>query len=70
MFNKDFFDKHFKLHNKLVLYTPDNIKMTITPEYHFRIEGGHHSFTLHDSVDLAEFVNKYNFSTKPNKEDM
>lgn len=70
MFNKEFFDRHFKLHNKLVLYTKDNIKMTITPEYHFRIEGGHNSFTLHDSENLADFANKYNLSVNQNKEDM
>ena len=70
MFNKEFFDKHFKLHNKLVLYTKDNIKMTVTTEYHFRVDGGHHNFTLHDSIDLADFANRYNLSTKPNKEEM
>ncbi len=70
MFNKEFFDRHFKLHSKLVLYTQDNIKMTVTPEYHFRVNGGHHNFTLHDSEDLADFANRYHFSTKPNKEEM
>lgn len=28
MLNKEFFDKHFKMHNKLVLYTKDNVKLT------------------------------------------
>lgn len=70
MFTKDFFDKHFRMHNKLTLYTKDNIKMTVTTEYHFRVDGGHHNFTLHDSIDLADFANRYNLSTKPNKEVM
>ena len=30
MLNKEFFDKHFKMHNRLVLYTPENIKITIS----------------------------------------
>ena len=30
MLNKEFFDKYFKVHNKLVLYTKDIVKLTIS----------------------------------------
>lgn len=30
MLTKEFFDKHFKMHNKIVLFTPENIKITIS----------------------------------------
>lgn len=44
MLNKEFFDKHFKMHNRLVLYTPENIKITISKAYHFHLNGGHQDF--------------------------
>lgn len=64
MLNKEFFDKHFKMHNKIVLYTPDNIKITISKAYHFHFNGGHHDFDIHDSEDLAELCAYYKLSTE------
>ena len=46
MFTQDYFEKHFKLHNKIVLYTPDDIKLEFTKEPHFHMSGGHTSLDL------------------------
>lgn len=67
MLTKDYFDKHFKLHNKLVLFSKDNIPITITKEYHFAANGGHRSFTLQDSEDLADFCRDFNLSIQPHE---
>lgn len=64
MLTKEFFDKHFNLHNKIVLYTPDNITITISKAYHFHFYGGHRDFDIHDSTDLANICKYYNLSTK------
>ena len=48
MFTQDYFEKHFKLHNKIVLYTPDDIKLEFTKEPHFHMSGGHTSLDLMD----------------------
>ena len=64
MLNKEFFDKHFKMHNKIVLFTPDNIKITISKAYHFHLNGGHQDFDIHDSQDLAELCEYYKLSTE------
>ena len=37
MLTKEFFDKYFKTHEKIVLYTPDNIPMTVSKVYHFHM---------------------------------
>lgn len=50
MLTKEFFDKYFKVHNKIVLYTPDNIRLTISKAYHFNLNGGHQDF-----VDITIF---------------
>lgn len=64
MLTKEFLDKHFKVHNKLVLYTPDNVRLTISKAYHFHMNGGHHDFDIHDSEDLAELCKHYKLSTE------
>ena len=50
MFTQDYFEKHFKLHNKIVLYTPDDIKLEFTKEPHFHMSGGHTSLDLMDML--------------------
>lgn len=64
MLNKEFFDKYFKVHNKLVLYTKDIVKLTISKAYHFHLNGGHHDFDIQDSQDLAELCEYYKLSTE------
>ncbi len=57
MITKEFLEKHFKLHNKLVLYTQDDVKLEFTKEPHFHMDGGHHTLNLMDVEDLTEFCN-------------
>ena len=64
MLTKEFFDKYFKMHNKIVLFTPENIKITISKAYHFHLNGGHHDFDIQDSQDLAELCEYYTLSTE------
>lgn len=69
MLTKEFLEKHFKFHNKLVLYTPDNICLTISKAYHFHLNGGHKDFDIYDSQDLAELCKYYRLSTEEHKEE-
>jgi hypothetical protein len=69
MLTKEFFDKHFKMHNKIVLYTTDNICLTISKAYHFHLNGGHQDFDIHDSQDLAELCEYYKLSTERRNEE-
>lgn len=57
MITKDFLEKHFKFHNKLVLYTPNNVKVVFTKASHFHMDGGCHTLDIMDSEDLLEFCN-------------
>ena len=36
--DKKFFEQHFRLHNKLTIYSKDGIKLTITKEPHYHLE--------------------------------
>lgn len=65
MMNKEEFEKYFKLHNKIVLYTKDNIPITFSKEYHFHFSGGHYEFDIADCEDLAEFCEKTCLSLNP-----
>ena len=64
MITQDYFDKHFKLHSKLVLYTHGGIKIEITKEPHFHLSGGHTQMDLMDLEDLALFCNARGLSLK------
>ena len=66
MFTQAFFEKHFKFHDKLVLFTKDNIKITFTKEPHYHMEGGHSRLDLMDLEDLTGFCNLRGLSDKPN----
>lgn len=68
MLTKEFFDKYFKTHEKIVLYTPDNIPMTVSKVYHFHMNGGHRDFDVNDSQDLSEICEYYILSTERTKE--
>lgn len=65
MITKEFLQKHFKMHNKIVLYSKDNIPLTISKEYHLHLEGGHCSMDIEDCEDLAEFCEKTCLSLNP-----
>ena len=67
MITKDFLEKHYKFHDKLVLYTSDDIKLTFTKEPHYHMEGGHVTLDLMDLEDFASFANARGLSLKPGK---
>ena len=64
MITKEFLEKHFKFHDKLVLYTPEGIKLTFAKESHYHMSGGHASLDLMDLDDLATFSNDTNLNLK------
>lgn len=65
MITKEFLEKHFKLHNKLVLYTPSNVKVVFTKASHFHMDGGYHNLDLMDVEDFAEFCNARGLALEP-----
>ena len=65
MISKDFFQKYFKLHNKITLYTADNIPLTISKAYHLHLDGGHCTMDIADCEDLAEFCELRGLSLEP-----
>ena len=67
MITKEFLEKHYKFHDKLVLYTPDDIKLTFSKEPHYHMEGGHATLDLMDLEDFAAFVKARGLSLKPGK---
>ncbi len=50
MITKEFLEKHYKFHDKLVLYTPDGIKLTFAKESHYHMSGGHASLDLMPNI--------------------
>lgn len=67
MITKEFLEKHYKFHDKLVLYTPDDIKLTFSKEPHYHMEGGHAMLDLMDLEDFAAFAKARGLSLKPGK---
>ena len=63
--DKKFFEQHFRLHNKLTIYSKDGIKLPITKEPHYHLEGGHSKLDLMDLDDLTEFANMMALRTTP-----
>jgi hypothetical protein len=45
MITKEFLEKHFKHHDKLVVYQ-NNIPLTITKAWHLHFSSGHHEFDI------------------------
>lgn len=68
MITKDFLDRHFKYHNKLVLYTPKNVKLVFTKEPHFHMDGGYSTLDLMDTDDLEAFCNARGLSLSENEQ--
>lgn len=67
MITKEFLEKHYKFHDKLVLYTPDDIKLTFSKEPHYHMEGGHATLDLMDLEDFVAFAKARGLSLKPGK---
>lgn len=65
MITKKYFEKYFKLHNKIVLYSKDNIPITISKAYHLHLSGGHVDMDIGDCEDLADFCKLRGLYLKP-----
>ena len=65
MMNKEEFEKYFKYHNKIVLFTKDNIPITISKAYHLHLSGGHVDMDIGDCEDLADFCKLRELYLKP-----
>ena len=57
MITKEFLEKHFRHHDKLVVYQ-GRTPLTITKAWHLRFEGGHHAFDVADCADLEELLSQ------------
>ncbi len=64
MITKEFLEKHFRHHDKLVVYQ-NNIPLTITKEWHLHFNGGHYDFDLNDCEELADLSKKQRITLKP-----
>ena len=65
MFTQEFFEKHFKFHNKIVLYTKDDVRIVFAKEPHFHMSGGHSTLDLMDIEDLTAFCNMRGLQLQP-----
>ena len=61
MMNKEEFEKYFKFHNKIVLFTKDNIPIIITKAYHLHLSGGHVDMDIGIVKTLQIFVSCVDF---------
>lgn len=68
MITKEYLERHFKFHNKLVLYTKDNVKLEFTKEPHFHMKGGYHTMDLMDLEDLEMFCNMRGLQLKQSED--
>lgn len=67
MIAKDYFDKQLSKHEKLTVYSKDNVSHTITKKYHLTTEPdkGLH-FDL-DCKDLAKYCEMFGLALKSTK---
>ena len=67
MITPEYFDKHLKKREKLIVFSEDNVPLTIVKKYHLTAEPGR---TLHfdlDCKDLEKYCNMMGISLKPTK---
>lgn len=62
MITKNYLEHLFKNNDSITLYDRNNIKVTVSKEYHFRLKGGHADFKIHDLDDLVEHCDYYGLS--------
>lgn len=65
MMNQEEFEKYFKFHNQIVLFTKDNIPITISKAYHLHLSGGHVDMDIGDCEDLVDFCKLRGLYLKP-----
>ena len=67
MITKEFFDKQLSKHEKLTVYSRDNVPHTIIKKYHLTTEPDKRLHFDLDCKDLAEYCRMFGLSLKPTK---
>lgn len=67
MITKEFFDKQLSKHEKLTVYSRDNVPHTIIKKYHLTTEPDKRLHFDLDCKDLAEYCRMFGLTLKPTK---
>ena len=62
---QEFFEKQLRKHEKVTIYSPDNISLDISKVPYIRKDGASLKFDM-DCDDLADYCNVLGLSIKPN----
>ena len=62
---KEFFEKQLKKHEKVTIFSPENISLDISKVPYIRRDDTDTEFDM-DGADLADYFNALGVSTKPN----
>lgn len=65
MTTKDFFEKQFKKHGKVTIYSADSIPLELTQKPCIRCDSGKMADFDMDCSDLAEYCNLTGMTLKP-----
>jgi len=67
MITPAYFSNPLKKHEKLTVYSSDNVPHTIVKKYHLTAEPGRTMYFDLDCEDLERFCNMMGITLKPNK---
>ena len=67
MITKEYFDKHLSKHEKLTVYSEDNVPHTIIKKYHLTTEPDKSLHFDLDCKDLAQYCRMFGLTLKPTK---
>ena len=62
-----YFDKHLNKHEKLTVYSADNVSHTIVKKYHLTAEPDRSLHFPLDCYDLSSYCHHFGLTLKPNK---
>lgn len=67
MITKEYFDKHLSKHEKLTVYSEDNVPHTIIKKYHLTTEPDKSLHFDQDCKDLEKYCDMLGLTLKPTK---
>lgn len=67
MITKEYFDKHLSKHEKLTVYSEDNVPHTIIKKYHLTTEPDKSLHFELDCKDLEKYCDMFGLTLKPTK---
>ena len=67
MITPDYFDKHLKKHEKLTVYSSDNVPHTIVKKYHLTTEPDKSLYFELDCKDLEKYCDMFGLTLNPTK---